>query len=48
MIVVDRDCGGHFRAIQQVKPYVIYTSNMAENNTCSGRERVAVLPAVKD
>lgn len=44
IIVVDSDCGRHYQATQYVKPYVVYTARRSQYNTCSGRERVAVLP----
>lgn len=45
IIVVDSDCGRHYQATQYVKPYVVYAARRSQYNTCSGRERVAVLPS---
>lgn len=45
MIVVDPDCGAHFKAIQKMDPYVLFVPSDISNSACSGRERVAVLPA---
>ncbi len=45
MILVDKDCGSNFKALQRVDQYVLFTPGNLKNTTCSGRERVAVLPA---
>jgi hypothetical protein len=45
LLLVDEDCGRYFRAVQRVGEYVIYRPNMSVNNTCGGREMVAVIPA---
>jgi len=45
MIVPDPNCGTHFKAIQQVGPYVLFAAPAAPNNSCNGKEKVAVLPA---
>lgn len=45
MILVDRDCGAHFYAIQRIDQYVLFVPGDLRNSACSGRERVAVLPA---
>ena len=42
MITVDWGCGRHFRAVQYVKPYVIYTAHPDEGN-CAIYKGVAVL-----
>lgn len=42
MIKVDSGCGRYLRAVQYVKPYVIYTAHRSDGN-CAANKRVAVL-----
>lgn len=42
MLLVDDDCGAHFRAVQRVSGYVIYAPGRNRNSACGGDERVAV------
>lgn len=45
MIVVDEYCGAYFKAIQRIEKYVIFSPGLSRISTCSGRERVAIIPA---
>ncbi len=44
IIYIDYDCGKYFRAIQYLKPYVIYAAVNGGYHTCSYRGPIAVLP----
>jgi hypothetical protein len=45
MILVDGDCGANFEAIQRIGKYVLFAPLALRNSSCSGHERVVVLPA---
>ncbi len=44
-ILVDMDCGAHYYAIQRFGRYVLFVPGDLRDSACSGRERVAVIPA---
>lgn len=45
MILVDRECGSNYKAIQRFDQYVLFVPGNLKNSTCGGHEKVAVIPA---
>ena len=44
MIVVDAYCGAHFKAIQRIENYIIFSPDFSRQSACGGDERVAIIP----